>query len=423
MDRELLNAVIAEQQKEFEEGEIELVGRELSEKIIELLPLKTPFFITGVRRCGKSSLLRILKDRLGLKQKDFLYVNFNDERLANFSVEDFQKILDFSDSEDYGKNCVFFIDEMQEAQGWEKWVDRIKDKHAIFVTGSNSKLLSKEISTTLTGRSINIGLSPFSFREFLKAKKIDDNKWKLSLETQAKIRKAFEEFMQTGGFPKRVLSGQKIVVSELYENILYRDVIGKFNKKLSKQIKEMSLFLLTNSANAVSYRELAKITEIKNVSTVKSIIDAFENSFLFFLTNKFDYSIKKQVKNPKKIYCIDNGFITTAGFRFSQDNGRLLENAVAVELKRRGGEVYYSKNKNECDFLVKKGVKITSAIQACYNLNEGNKERETNGLTEALKKFGLKEGLILTYDQEQEIKRENKKITVKPVWKWLLEQQ
>lgn len=418
-----MNAIMAEQQKEFEEGGIELVGRELSEKIIELLPLKTPFFITGVRRCGKSSLLRILKDRLGLKQKDFLYVNFNDERLANFSVEDFQKILDFADSEEYAKNCVFFIDEMQEVQGWEKWVDRIKGRHAIFVTGSNSKLLSNEISTTLTGRSINMGLSPFSFREFLKAKKIDAGKWKHSLETQARIRKAFEEFMQTGGFPKRVLTGQKIVVSELYENILYRDVIGKFNKKLSKQIKEMSLFLLTNSANAVSYRELAKMAGIKNVSTVKSIIGAFENSFLFFLTNKFDYSIKKQVQNPKKAYCIDNGFITAAGFRFSQDNGRLLENAVAVELKRRGEDAYYSKNESECDFLVKKGIKIISAIQACYNLNEGNKKRETNGLMEALKKFGLKEGLILTYDQEQEIKRENKKIIVKPAWKWLLEQQ
>jgi len=420
MERELLYSVLFEQQREFMEGTAGLVERDLTGALLKLVPLRLPVVITGVRRCGKSSLLRLLKDRIGLDGKSCFYVNFNDGRLVDFSVEDFQKLLDFMDAEHYKGDCFLFIDEIQEVEQWERWVDRIREKHLVFITGSNSKLLSSEISSTLTGRSINVSLMPFSFREFLDAKHISIERWELDLEVQARARKAFKEFLHSGGFPKLVLSNQKIIVSELYENILYRDVIARFNKNLVKPIKEVSLWLLSNATNQVSYRELAKMAGIKNISTVKSMINAFEGSFLFFFTGKFDFSVKKQTQNPKKIYAVDNGFITAGGFRFSADNGKLLENLVAIELKRQGKEIFYSKGINECDFVVKKGAKITEAIQVCYALNGVGKDGEMRGLLEAMRKFGLKEGRVLTNDQEEELLADNKKISVVPVWKWLL---
>jgi len=351
----------------------------------------------------------------------YLYVDFNDERLIDFSIGNFQMIIDFLDENNYIKNCVLFIDEIQEADGWEKWIDRIRQKYIIFISGSNSKLLSKEISTILTGRSLNFGLFPFSFKEFLNSKGIDINQWKLNLKTQSEIRKNFDIFIESGGLPQRVISDQDIIVSELYENILYRDIISRFNKNLVKPIKEISLYLISNVNSDTSLRNLSYLSGIKNLSTIKRILDAFENAFLFFSISKFDYSIKKQLQNPKKIYCIDNGFITSLGFRFTQNKGNLLENLVAIELKRRGNDIYFYKDKLECDFLIKEKLKIVGAIQVCFDLDEKNEKREFNSLMEAIKKFNLKKGLVLTYGQEKEIEIEKKKIIIKPVWKWLLE--
>jgi len=421
MKREDLYNVLFRQQKEFEEEETPLVKRDLLGKALKLIPLKLPVIITGVRRCGKSTLLKLIKDELKLKEKSYLYVNFNDELLTDFLVEDFQKILDFLNEQGYSEACFLFIDEIQEANSWEKWIDRIKQKYHIFITGSNSKLLSKEISTTLTGRSVNLNLAPFCFKEFLTARNISLDDWRLDLKVQSKIRVELKEFLKIGGFPKRVVSKQDIVLSELYENILYRDIISKFNKNVTKSIKEISAYLLSNSSSLTSLRALSKMSELKNISTVKAILDAFEGAFLFFFMNKFDYSIRKQTQNPRKAYCIDNGFITTLGFRTSEDKGKLLENLVAIELKRRSKEIFYYSEKNECDFVIKEGTKIVQTIQVCYDLTKENKEREVAGLSEAMEKFKLKEGLILTYDQEEEVKLKDKKIKVLPVWKWLLE--
>ena len=322
--------------------------------------------------------------------------------------------------QNYAKNCYIFLDEIQETKDWEKWVDRIKEKHSIFITGSNSKLLSKEISTILTGRSININLYPFNFREFLDAKKINKENWKIDIKVQSYLRREFLEFLLLGGIPKVIIDNDKRLLNENYENILYRDIIKRFNKNLEKPIKEISLYLLSNISKELSIRSLSKISQIKNLSTVKTIIDNFENAFLFFFINKFDFSIKKQIQNPRKIYCIDNGFVNEVGFKFSENKGRILENLVFIELKRNGNEIYYFSEKGECDFLIRKGAKIKTAIQVCYNLNKENKDREINGLMEVMDKFKLREGLILTYDQNDKFKINNKKIIVKPVWKWLL---
>jgi len=420
MERKDLYYVLFEQQKEMN-LESNFIKRELTKKVLSFLNLKLPIIITGVRRSGKSTLLYLIKNELKLKDKEFIYINFNDERLTDFSIKDFQKILDFLEEEDFRDNCIILLDEIQETKDWEKWVDRIKNKHQIFITGSNSKLLSKEISTILTGRSVNVSLYPFSFQEFLNARNIETNNWKIDLKIQAKLRKYFNEFFSMGGIPKVIVDNDKRLLRENYENILYRDIIKRFNKNLEKPIKEISVYLSSNISNEVSLRALSKTIQIKNLSTLKSILESFENSFLFFFVNKFDFSVRKQIQNPRKVYCIDNGFITEIGFRLSENKGKILENLVFIELKRNGKEVYYLSEKKECDFVIRNGAKINEAIQVCYEFNNNNRERELGGLLGVLKRFNLKKGLILTYNQEDELNIENKRIFIKPVWKWILE--
>ncbi len=417
MRREDLYFALFEQQKDFEE-EVPFIKRELTKQVLKFLQLKLPIVITGVRRCGKSVLLKLIKNELKLKRNEYLYVNFNDDRLVDFSVEDFQKIIDFANENKYSEDCTLFIDEIQETNRWEKWIDRVRNKHRIILTGSNSKLLSREISTILTGRSISCWLSPFNFKEFLDTKNISLENWKLDLKLQATLRAEFKEYMESGGVPQRIISGQRVIISELYENILYRDIIKRFNKNLTKPIRELSVYLLSNPSSPISLRSVSQVTGIKNFSTIKSVLDSFESAFVFFFINKFDFSAKKQMQNPRKVYCIDNGFLSELGFRMSEDKGKLLENLVAIELKRRGKEIFYHLDKNECDFVVRNNKKITEAIQVCYNLNEKDREREIAGLIEAMNKFDVKEGIILTNDQYEEIK--DLRIKVIPVWKWLI---
>src|SRR3989338_1600344 len=421
MERDKIYNLLFEQQNDFNDDTHKLVNRELTARLLSFLPLKLPIIVTGVRRAGKSTLLRILTKELKLEEKEYLYVNFNDERLISFSPEDFQKILDFLEEQNYKKGCFLLIDEIQEVDHWEKWIDRIKEKYPIIITGSNSKLLSKEISTTLTGRSINVGLYPFSFREFLKAKTIDISNAPLDLKVQAKIRAAFSRYLEFGGIPKAVTDNDDRILTELYENIVYRDIIKMFSYRLEKPIKEISNLLLANISKELSIRSVSETSGITNLLTTKSILDTFEKSFFFFFVNRFDYSLRKQVQSPRKAYCVDNGFITKAGFGFSENKGKLLENLVFIELKRRNQEIYYFSGKKECDFIIKEKTKMTEAIQVCYTLSEYNRDREVEGLLEALIKFKVKKGIILTFDQEQEIKQNGVTIIVKPLWKWLIE--
>ena len=420
MRKEDLFFVLFAQQKQFEE-EKPTIQREITERALGFIKLNLPLIITGVRRCGKSYLLKIIKNELKLREKDYLYINFNDDRLTTFEPEDFQKIIDFLHEQRYNEKCFLFIDEIQEADRWEKWIDRIKEDYYIVITGSNSKLLSSEISTILTGRSLSLWLTPLSFREFLAARAISMENWKVDSKRQSLARAEFRNYLEQGGFPRRVLTGQDIILKELYEQILYRDIADRFGKNLTKVIKEISIYLLSNPSSLVSVRQVSAMTDVKNLGTVKSILDVFESAFLFFFINKFDTSVKKQIQNPRKVYCIDTGFFTALGFRMSEDKGKLLENAIAIELKRQGKDIFYYSDKNECDFVIRRGGSIVEAIQVCYTITKESKEREINGLLEAMERFKIKEGNILTYDHEEKIKIKMKRIRFTPVWKWLLD--
>ncbi len=420
MDRNSLYLLISSQQEFFFRPQ-KLIRREAVSKIVSLLKLRLPLIITGVRRCGKSSLMVLIRNEFKLGKKECLFVDFSDERLISFEHNDFQKIEDYLVENKYSKGCFLFIDEVQETKHWEKWVNRLKEKHPIIITGSNSKLLSKEIASTLTGRSINLHLEPFSFKEFLIAKKISTKNYLLEPKKQALIRHAFGEYHKNGGFPKMVLTKDETILKELYENILYRDVVARLGANFEKPVKELSAHFLSNPSGKTSSRKAGEIMGITNLLSVKKVLNAFENSFLFLFLPKFDFSIKKQIQNPRKLYCIDNGFLTALGFRFSNNNGKMLENLVAIELKRRSKDTYYSSDTKECDFVIREGNKISEAIQVTWRLTQENKERETAGLTEAMEKFKLKKATIITNDQEENIKIGEKKIAIKPAWKWLLE--
>jgi len=422
MEREKLYQILFDQQKEFLKQDT-LINRDIEEHAIKLLKTKMPLIITGVRRCGKSTLLKLLKNKLKLKNNQVLYINFNDERFTEFSTEDFQKIIEYLQERGYAKQSTLMLDEIQETTNWEKWVDRIKDTQQLIITGSNSKLLSSELSTILTGRALSIHVYPFNFKEYLNAKKIDISNWELDTTIQSTIRKEFKNYLEIGGFPKRILTNENSILTELYQNIVYKDIISRFSNKQVKNIKEALQYILNNTTKQISTRTLSEIAKIKNLATIKKIFDTLENAYLIFTITKFDYSIKKQIQNPKKIYCIDNGITTTTGFRFTENKGQLLENAIFLGLKNTEKEIYYHTEKHECDFIIKEGKKITVAIQVCYELTENNKEREYKGLLEAINKFNLKEGTIITYDQEEKIIHEKKHITIIPAWKWLLKEK
>lgn len=421
MNKESLYYVLFEQQKDWHQ-EKNFVPREITPKVVSLLRLKLPIVITGVRRAGKSTLLKLIKKELTLQEHNSFYINFNDERLINFSTEDFQIVLEFLQQEGYTENCYIFLDEIQEVNNWEKWVDRIKEKHPLVITGSNSKLLSKEISTILTGRSINITLYPFSFVEFLSARNVDISLLKKDRTVKIHVQNLFLEYLSLGGIPKVVIDKEKQLLSELYENIIYRDIIKRFNPNLEKHIKEISMHILSNISCPLSQRTLSEITGVKNFSTLKAILNTFENAFLLLFTSKFDFSLRKQIQNPRKVYCIDTGFVSELGFRSSENKGRLLENLVFIELKRRIAHTYYFSGNNECDFVVREGHKITQAVQVCYELTPENRKREIGGLIVCMNQFKLKKGIILTFSQEEECP-EDKRIKIVPVWKWLLEKK
>ena len=274
-----------------------------------LIKARMPITVTGLRRCGKSTLLKIIKNQLKLAHDPYLYVNFNDERLLHFDMDDFQKILDFLHEQNYQDMPFLFLDEVQETEGWEKWVDRINPHFHIILTGSNSKLSSREISTVLTGRTLSLELFPFSFYEYAVARQIEMNSWRLDLKQQSQLRAAFHEYLMFGGMPQYVMTGVETIIAELYENILFRDIIARHARNLNKAIKEIGLYKCTNPATLFSFRKLAKMIDVKNIATVKSILESLEASYLFLTSNKFDFSKRKQVTNPKKLYVIDNGFI------------------------------------------------------------------------------------------------------------------
>lgn len=416
MEKSKIKEIIEDQQELFNNQD-KLIEREVSlEKYMKGNEIT---IITGIRRCGKSSLLKIISKKISQK---FVYINFDDIRFTDFNYNNFEDIEEIV-AEMHGnkEEVTYLLDEIQNVSSWERWVNNLYSKKIkVFITGSNSSILSSEISTFLTGRKKIINLYPFSFREFLLLKNIN-KEYKTSFQRR-EIFQAFNEYFEKGGFPL-VLKNDDLALSKQYfEDILNKDIIKRYNIRKIKELNDLILYLVSNVSQVYSYSTLKKVSGIKSQSMIKNYIEYLKNVFIAFTINRFDYSVKKQKVSSSKFYVLDNSFLKTVAFNFSENAGSRLENLVFTELVRRGHEIYYHYKKTECDFVIKEGLKITNAIQVSLKLdNIKTKNREIEGLIGALKEYKLKKGLILTLDKEDEIKKGDKKIIIKPVWKWLLE--
>jgi len=412
MNLSKLEEVAADQLNNFKNKDIGIT-RDIDFK--KYLKTKQITVISGIRRCGKSTLLA----QFSKKFKSFYYLNFDDERLINFNVSDFNNLM-VAWQKKYSAKTIL-LDEIQNVENWEWFVRRIYEEgYKIFITGSNAKLLSSELTTRLSGRYFKIELYPFSFKEFLDFKKIDYRK--NDTKNKVKILKSFDYYLKNGGFPEFIQFKDSEFLKRVYEDVLYKDLLIRFNIREIKAFKQLANFLFANFTKEISYNSLKNTLGFKSVTSVKNYIEFIQESFLVFELYKYDYSLKKQYVSDKKIYIIDNGIRNVVAFSFSTDSGKLLENLVFLELKRRGKEIYYFKDKKECDFAVREKNKIKAVIQVTDNLNAGDRERELFGLLAAMEKFKLKNGLILTKDQEDVIKNRKLIINVIPVWKWLLEE-
>ncbi len=396
--RDVLKQVV-----KFQESEILSADKGVKRESLGEINLDLPHahVISGVRRCGKSTFMRQLMD----SQKNPCYFNFEDPRVLKFEAGDFGKLEEIF-NEEYGISNTFFFDEIQNVPGWEVAVRSLLDrKKKVVVTGSNASLLSRELGTRLTGRHLRHELFPLSYTEML------------ALTREKPGINSFNEYMKRGGFPEYLKYGRLDILQSLFEDIIARDIVVRHNIRNSETLKEMALYLLTNTGKEFTYNSLRKIFGLGSTNTATSFISYLEDSYLVFTVPKFDYSLKRQLVNPKKIYSIDAGMSNANSASFSEDRGRVLENIVYLKLREKTKEIFYYKRQRECDFVVKEGRKITKAIQACYSLDEENQEREISGLVEALKEFKLQEGLIITHNQEDQLTIEGKKITVKPAWK------
>src|SRR3989344_1857683 len=412
-----LRRIVLKQKEEIEKLD-GTIRRDILDDILNWFKDNRVIILTGIRRCGKSTILRqIMKNK-----ENYCYVNFEDERFLDFKAQDFEKLNEIL-IEIYNNPKIYFFDEIQNIEKFETFVRRLQDEEKkIVITGSNASLLSKEFGTRLTGRYKSFEIFPFSFSEYLKLKNIEIEKnWDYKTQKRVEIKKAFNEYLASGGFPEYLKTKDNEYIRDVFENILYKDVIARYAVKKQKVIKEMISILATNISSTFTYNSIKTALNLGNSITVKEYISYLANSYFFFELPKFDFSLRKSLNAPKKIYLIDSAFNQITGFNFSPNTGKNLENIVFIELKRRKKDVYYFAEKNECDFIVKDGSNIILAIQVCYDFNKENKDREAKGLLEALNKFKLKEGLILTSDQEDELEQEGKKIKIVPVWKWLLE--
>lgn len=361
--------------------------------------------ISGIRRCGKSTLARQILHH----KKKVYYLNFEDINLTGFELRDFIR-LEQAFNELTGEGGAYFFDEIQNVNEWEKYIRQLTDRgEEIIITGSNASLLSSELGTKLTGRQITKELYPFSYSEFLKIKK------------QNNSSEAFEAYLVQGGFPEYLKSEDKEIIRNLFQDIIYRDILQRKSIRNESAVKLLIQHLLPNIGKPISYNRLKTLIQAGSGNTITEYIHSFEQAYLLFSVNKFDYSVRKQIVNPKKIYCIDNAIIGLNAFTFSENKGRLLENSVFIELKRREEEVYYFQGTYECDFITFKSTKVHQVIQVTWHLNNDNEGRELGGMKEALDKFNINEGLILTFDQEDILEVDRKVIRILPVRKWMQE--
>lgn len=378
--------------------------------------------LTGFRRVGKTYLLFLLMEKI--KDEFFVYFNFEDERIPE-ETEVLTELI-YAVEELYNKQPSYlFFDEIHIIPGWEKFLRRIMDKgYKIFVTGSSSKLGLKEIPTELRGRTINYTLFPLSFLEYLNFKEVEVGSALAMKEIE--IKRVFREYLTFGGFPEIYDADEierKEVIQEYFRTMVQRDLIERFNIREEALLKDTVKLLLNSLTVSISKmtKTLQSIGYRCSKNTISNYISYLEKSFFLFQVMYYSRNVKDQMQYPRKIYFIDNGFLKYLSLQPGES--RVLENVVAVELKRRGYEFFYWKSGKgeEVDFLIMDKGEAAQLIQVSVDISRlDTRDREVRSLIKGMKHFGLMRGLILTHESEEIIKHNGYEIEVKPVWKWLL---
>ena len=385
--------------------------------LIGSIKIREITIITGIRRSGKSTLMYQMIHNLiknGVNPKNILFINLEDKKLINDSLDEIY--LSYRESLNPAGKAYVFLDEIHKKEGWEHWIRKkydLKTNDKFVISGSSSYLLKKEYSTLLTGRNLTFDVFPLSFEEFLlfKELKIDKNnvnKGILLERTKLLILKNLKEYIHFGGFPEVFFKQEEYkikVLEQYFDDILYKDIIDRYNLNTQK-VKDLALFLLNNFTGIVSLRNMRNSLKI-SYDTIKDYLSYFKEAFLFFTLDHFSYSFKEQKTLASKVYCIDNGLRNAVSFKFSGDDGKLVENLVYTELIRR---------KNEVDFIIKGEDNKLTAINVSYT-NDIN-EREIKALLEFKKEFRsqVKELMVITKDH----KEEKDGIKFVPLWLWLI---
>lgn len=395
-----------------------------SQKIISL---------TGPRRCGKTFYFYLLINRLllDIPVDQIIYINFEDERMDIHSQE-LHLILDAHYElypENYNKEIFVFFDEIQNIDGWEAFVRRLYDTSEchIFITGSSAKMLGKEIASSLRGRNLIYQMFPLSFKEYCQFQEIDIGDV-YSTPGKAQLRSQLQAYLKKGGYPEVLQLPEELVQKTLqsyFDVMLFRDIVERYNVSNTLVLKQFIKKLMNTISSEFSihkfYNELKSQGISISKNTVYEYLEYATDCFLLFLLFPHDPSLVRQQTRSKKIYAVDTGLINAITYRFSQDQGKLLENAVFLELLRREMPLFYYKNQFECDFITQQEEAIKEAYQVSLTVSQkATRQREIRALQKTMDKFNLSEGCIITLDEEEDIEVNNKRITIQPAWKWFL---
>ena len=416
---------------------IEGVPRKILNKVIDYLDLPHVISIVGVRRAGKSTLIKqainFLIQTKEIPPKNILFLNLETPQFSRYrtDVTYLERVY-----EDYLKlaspeGTVFcFLDEVQFFTEWQVFVKSHYEEKKIkfIVTGSNSRLLSSEFITLLSGRTLPLEVFPFSFGEFLTAKGLTVTDEVSLLKKRHRVRHLMDEYLHFGGFPEPSFVSEQATKKEILvmyaRNILYRDIAPRFTVKKPLELENLFFYLMSNISSLYTYNKLSKLVEISD-KTIKDYLSYFTDAYLLFTIDLFNFSVKRQIKSPKKVYAIDTGMARASSFSFSEDAGHYLKNLVFIELKRKGREIYYYKTANdlEVDFACKEENRLTGLIQVSKEMQTDKvRKREIRALIKAMDETGLSQATIVTYEDEEIIRAEGKTINVIPAYKYFGEE-
>lgn len=420
MTKDLIKILISEYQAYV--AQVKLVPRDVA-----FMEGQNYVFV-GLRHAGKSYLMFQRIAQLiaqGHKREEILYFNFEDDRIDSLELSDLDLIKTCYE-EMYDCRPIFFLDEIQLVDRWEKFARRLADqKYQVYITGSNAKMLSSEMATVLTGRYLQVEMLPFSLAETMEWKGVNSNANNDAQQTEAIV--IADDYLRNGGYPETIdmRSITRSYLSTLFDSIIWKDVAKRHNIRNISDLNNLAIYLLSNFCNPLSANDITKELSMTSVTTTRKFMNYLHEPYLFYYLPRFNNKLKLMKKAATKVYVIDNGFVTSKAFNISENLGRLLENEVFVELLRKGFQVetslfyYRSRNDREVDFVTRNGAHINQLIQVCYDMTSPKTEkREVTSLIECAEELKCNNLIIITNNDEREINKDGYNIKVVPFAKF-----